>query len=374
MTSKTYYELLGVERTASFEEIKRAFRVKAKEFHPDHHSGEKEAEEKFKKINEAYDVLKDEQKRAAYDRYGHEAYVNGMNGARSGGAGFGGFDFSGSGFESIFEEMFQNFGGGAARQTHQRGEDVRFDLEISLAEAYAGVKKTITVETFVACEKCAGKGGKDTTVCPTCSGRGHVRQRQGFFVMETECPTCRATGKVVKDPCAACHGTGRVRKKRTLEVNVPAGVDTGIRMRLAGEGNAGLNGLSAGDLYVFLRVQEHEIFKRQGDDLFCEIPVSMVTAALGGDVFVPTMDGKGQHHDVKPGLQSGERLRLKGLGMPMLKSFQKGDLYVTFKVETPTKLTSRQKELLAEFAKESGDNQQACQDFFCRIKKIWDNL
>lgn len=369
--SQNYYELLGVSKTASFDEIKRAFRQKAKTCHPDYHPNDKEAERCFKEINEAYEVLKDEQKRAAYDQYGHEAFVNGMG--AGGGRGFGGFDFSGSGFESIFEEMFNGFAGGARGRgpTQKRGADKRVDLTLTLEEAYRGFKKKVSVDTYVACDACGAKGGKNTETCPTCSGRGRVRQRQGFFVMETECPVCHGTGKTVKDPCASCRGAGRVRKKRMLEVNIPAGVDTGVRMRLSGEGDAGLNGAPAGDLYVFLSVKEHEIFKREGDFLFCEVPVPMVTAALGGEVFVPTIDGKGETVSVKPGLQSGTQMRLKGKGMPVLKSGSFGDLFVEFKVETPTRLTARQKELLSEFQTAGEGNQSACDAFLDKIKKFF---
>ena len=372
--SKTYYETLGVSQTASFEEIKRAFRVKAKACHPDYHPEDPDASAKFKEINEAYEVLKDDQKRAAYDRYGHDAFVNGMNG-QGGFGGFGGFDFGGSGFENIFDEVFNAFGGGRRRgTTASRGEDVRYDLEIDLAEAYQGIKKSIQVETFVKCEKCDGRGGKNLGTCPTCGGMGHVRTRQGFFVMETECPVCHGTGKTVKDPCPDCSGTGRIRKKRTLEVNVPAGVDTGVRMRLNGEGNAPLNGGESGDLYVFVSVKEHPIFKRDGADLYCEVPISMTTAALGGEILVPTMDGKGEKVKIKPGLQTGSDMKLKGKGMPVLRTGNYGDMYLIFRVETPTNLNQKQKELLQEFEKAGGHNQSACDDFLSKIKKIWSGL
>ncbi len=380
MATKDYYELLGVSKSASFDEIKRAFRSKAKEFHPDYHPGDKEAERQFKEINEAYEVLKDDQKRAAYDRYGHEAYTSGMSGASGmGGNGFGGFDFSGTGFESIFEEMFGGFGG--ARRNQQqgsgqvRGSDVRHDVFISLQEAYEGLKKTINIDTYQACEACGGKGGKSLEQCATCGGYGRVRQRQGFFVVDTECPTCHGSGKTVKDPCSKCGGEGRVRKKRTLEVNIPKGVDSGIRMRLPGEGDAGIHGGAAGDLYVFLTVKKHEIFEREGANLYCEVPVPMTTAALGGTVVVPTMSGVGEKVEIKAGMQSGFQMKIKGKGMPLLKREGAGDLFVTFKVETPTHLSARQKELLKEFAAESGDdNQEACSDFLCQIKKLWNNI
>lgn len=373
--AKDYYELLGVSRTASFEEIKRAFRVKAKECHPDYHQGDPEAEKRFKEINEAYEVLKDDQKRAAYDRYGHDAYMNGMGSGM--GSGFGGFDFSGTGFESIFEEMFSNFGGGRTRGSSQpqKGSDVRYDLNVTLQEAYEGIKKSISVETFVACDTCSGKGGKELELCSTCGGHGRVRQRQGFFVVETECPICHGTGKMVKDPCQKCQGTGRIKKKRTLEVNIPKGVDTGVRMRLMGEGNAGFQGGASGDLYVFVTVKDHELFVREGNNLFCEFPIPMTTAALGGTVKVPTMSGKAVELDIKPGTQTGTQIKIKGQGMPILRSETYGDLFVTFKVETPLNLTPRQKELLSEFDKESRENTQSeCTDFLCKIKKLWNDL
>ncbi len=377
MTTQNYYDLLGVGKTASFDEIKRAFRVKAKECHPDYHPGDTVAEAKFKEINEAYEVLKDDQKRAAYDRYGHQAYTSGMNGA-GGGAGFGGFDCSGTGFESIFEEMFSGFTGrsrSSGEPRVNRGSDLRYDLEISLQEAYDGLKKSIDIETYVACDSCDGKGGKSLEQCDTCGGYGHIRQRQGFFVVDTDCPTCNGTGKKVKDACSKCKATGRVRKKRTLEVNIPKGIDSGIRMRLAGEGHVGQNGGTAGDLYVFLTVKNHEIFEREGANLYCEVPIPMTTAALGGTIEVPTMSGKTEKLEIKAGTQSGHQVKLKGKGMPILKSSSFGDLYVSLKVETPKHLTQRQKELLKEFALESKEEtQEACTDFLSQIKKLWDNI
>lgn len=371
--ARDYYDILGVSRTASFDEIKRAFRIKAKECHPDHHAGEAGAEEKFKETISAYDVLKDEQKRAAYDRYGHDAYVRGAQGAGAGG--FGGFDFSGAGFESIFEEIFAGFTGGRGRpQAAVRGNDIRADVEITLEEAYRGLKKNLTVESFARCDSCQGRGGKKVEVCPTCGGSGRVRARQGFFVVETECPACHAVGKIVKDPCPACRGTGRTRKKRTLEVNIPAGVDTGIRMRLAGEGDAGPQGNPAGDLYVFLTVKPHPLFKREGEHLFCEVPISMVSASLGDEIEIPILDGSSEKVAVKAGLQTGAQTKLRGRGMPVLKSGSFGDLYISFRVETPTRLTPRQKELLRAFAAEAKDNHAACDDFWCQVKKFWDQL
>lgn len=375
MAQKDYYETLGISKDATAEEIKRAFRSKAKECHPDIHPGDAAAEVQFKAINEAYEVLKDDQKRAAYDRYGHDAFTNSMGAGGMGGAGFGGFDFAGTGFESIFEEMFAGFGGTRRSSTNNanlRGSDVRHDVSITLQEAYEGLKKPIVIETNVPCEACGGKGGKSIESCPTCGGLGRIRQRQGFFVVDTDCPDCHGTGKTVKEPCKECRGKGSVRKKRTLEISIPKGVDTGVRMRLAGEGNAGLFGGPNGDLYVFLTVKKHSIFDREGADLYCEMPVPMVTAALGGTVQIPTMSGKAETYEIKAGMQSGTQIKLKGKGMPKLRSDSYGDLYVTFRVETPTHLSTKQKELLKQFATESQeDNQEACSDFICQIKKIW---
>ncbi|MBE6455901.1 MAG: molecular chaperone DnaJ [Alphaproteobacteria bacterium] len=378
MAKKDYYDMLGVSKDATASEIKRAFRQKAKECHPDVHPGDAAAEVQFKEINEAYEILKDEQKRAAYDRYGHAAFANGNNGFGGGGAGFSGFDFAGSGFENIFEEMFRGFGGASRSHTtdaNTRGADVRYDVSITLQEAFEGVKKSIVVNTTVPCEDCGGKGGKSVEACPTCGGMGRVRQRQGFFIMDTDCPDCHGTGKTVKDPCSACKGQGCIRKKRTLEISIPKGVETGVRMRLSGEGDAGIHGGPAGDLYVFVTVKKHSIFDREGIDLYCEMPVPMTTAALGGKVAVPTMTGKAEEVEIKAGMQSGTQIKIKGKGMPRLKSDSYGDMYVTFRVETPTHLSAKQKELLQQFAAESKDtNQEACSDFLCQIKKIWNDF
>ncbi len=342
--TQTYYETLEIQITATDEDIKRAFRSKAKECHPDHHSGP-DAEARFKCLAEAYETLRDPQKRAAYDQYGHEAYTAG-----GGRGGFGGFDFGGAGFESIFEEIFNSFAGGA-RQTAgaDRGDDVRFDLTLTLEEAYAGLKKDIQATTWTLCAACDGAGGRHVESCATCGGRGHVRQRQGFFVVDTPCPVCRGSGKTITDPCPECRGAGRIRKKRTLQVNIPAGVDSGVRIRLAGEGDAGVRGGAAGDLYVFLNVAEHPVFKRGGADLKCEVPVAMTTAALGGDIEVPMIGGGTETLAVKPGTQSGDRVKIKGKGMPVLQTRAVGDMIVTLAVRTPTNLTRRQKELLRDF-------------------------
>ena len=368
MAKKDYYDMLGVSKNASAEEIKRAFRIKAKECHPDMHPGDVKAELQFKEINEAYEVLKDDQKRAAYDRYGHAAFSNGQTGF--GGGGFGGFGLGESGFESIFEEMFRGFNGNASEdvESNLRGADVRYDISITPQEAYEGVKKSITVDTCVPCKTCDGKGGKRLDNCPTCGGYGRIRQRQAFFVMDTSCPDCHGTGKTVHEPCPDCKGTGCIHKKRNLEITIPKGVDTGVRMRLAGEGDAGRNGGPAGDLYVFVEVKKHAIFNRKGAHLYCEMPVPMTTAALGGTVNVPSMDGKPIPTEIKAGMQSGYQLKIKGKGMPQLKSDLFGDLFVTFRVETPTHLSAKQKELLKQFAAETKEsNQEACKDFLCQI-------
>ena len=365
-----YYETLGVEKTASFDEIKRAFRVKAMGCHPDHHAGDPEAEKKFKELAEAYEVLKDDEKRATYDRIGHEAFKAGLGGQSGFQGGFGGFDFSGAGFEDLFAEMF-GMSRGRPRSGKAQGADVRYDLDVTLEEAYRGLKKTINVNTYVACESCHGVGGEGLDTCGTCGGLGVVRQRQGFFVMETTCPVCHGTGKVIKKPCKDCGGTGRVRKKRDLEITIPAGVDTGVRMRLAGEGDVAPNGGIAGDLYVFLNVKPHKLFERQGDNLYVNVPVPMVTAALGGEVFVPTLDGKGENYTLKAGLQSGTQVKIKGKGMPVLKSDRFGDLYVTFRVETPTNLSGEQKELLKKFNELGKKNSTLCDDFKNLVSKIF---
>lgn len=356
-----YYDILGVDRSASFDQIKRAFRTKAMACHPDHHPGDKEAEKRFKELGEAYEVLKDSEKRATYDRIGHEAFKSGMGNGGFGG-GFGGFDFSGTGFEDIFSEMF---GMGARSRGPQRrqGEDLRYDLTITLQEAFSGIKKDIEVETLDTCDECDGQGGKGVQTCPTCQGRGQIRQRQGFFIMETTCPTCQGSGQTIQKPCDKCRGTGRHKHKKTLQVNIPAGVDTGIRMRLSGEGNAAVRGGDKGDLYVFLTVAEHPLFKRRGDDLFIKVPVPMVTAIFGGEIDIPTIDGKIQKYTVKPGLQSGTEKELAHMGMPSVRNKVRGSLYVTFQVETPTNLSKEQKDLWRQFCGLAPDKDSLCEKF-----------
>ncbi|MGE4351662.1 MAG: molecular chaperone DnaJ [Bdellovibrionales bacterium] len=378
MSKADYYELLGASREASADELKKAYRKMAMKYHPDKNPGDKEAEHKFKEINEAYDVLRDEQKRSAYDRYGHAAFEQGGMGG-PGGFG-GGFDFSG-GFGDIFEEMFGEILGGGGRrrgpdQAGQRGADLRYDMSITLEEAFKGVDKTIKVSTHVACEACKGTGaspGSSPVTCETCGGHGRVRVQQGFFSIEHTCPTCQGAGKVIKDPCKSCGGSGRVRKERTLVVTIPAGVESGTRIRLSGEGEAGLHGGHSGDLYVILSVKGHPLFQRDGANLHCRVPIPMTMAALGGKVQVPVIDGTMAEVEVKAGTQSGHQTRLRGKGMSVLRSGSRGDLYAELFVETPSRLTKRQKELLEEFAIEAETNKTnpESESFFDKVKELF---
>lgn len=382
MSKADYYELLGVQRDASADELKKAYRKMAMKYHPDKNAGDKESEHKFKEVSEAYDVLRDEQKRAAYDRYGHAAFEQGGMGG-GGGGGFGGFDFAG-GFGDIFEEMFgEILGGGAGRRgagggqaAGQRGADLRYDMTISLEEAFKGTDKTIKVSNLVSCEECQGKGtapGTSATTCPTCEGHGRVRMQQGFFTIERACPTCQGAGQVIKDPCKKCQGVGRVRKERTLAVTIPAGVESGTRIRLSGEGEAGLRGARAGDLYVILSIDNHPLFKRNGANLACRVPIPMTLAALGGTVKVPVIDGTTTELEIKAGAQTGHQQRLRGRGMSVLRSAARGDLYVELFVETPVHMTKRQKELLQEFASEAGEtpSHPESESFLDRVKDLF---
>ncbi len=376
MAKKDFYEVLGVSRTSTTVEIKTAYRNKAKKCHPDLHPNDEVAEVQFKEITEAYEVLSDNQKRAAYDQYGHAAFEQGRGGF-GGGNPFGGF--GAGGFSDFFEEVFNGFmGGGAARgQTDMstRGNDMRYDMTISLKEAFTGVKKQIEINTYVPCETCGGKGGADIEPCSTCAGRGRVRRQSGFFMVETACPACNGSGHVISKPCSDCKGTGRVKQKQVLEVSVPAGVDTGVRMRLAGKGEAGQNGGQNGDLYIFITVEEGKLFSRHEQDLYCAVPISMTMAALGGSIQIPTIDGGNEKENIKipAGTQSGYEVRIKGRGMPVMRGVARGDLYVTLNVETPTNLTRRQKELLEEFdAEDSGKSTPKTNAFWENVKKIFD--
>ncbi|HEY4987761.1 MAG TPA: molecular chaperone DnaJ [Bradyrhizobium sp.] len=352
---RCYYEVLGCQKGAAVTELKASFRKLAMELHPDRNPGDHTAEVKFKEINEAYDVLKDDQRRAAYDRFGHAAFENGM-----GGRGPSGFDFASS-FTDVFDDLFGEFMGGRRARRQNRGADLRYNLEITLEESFKGRNAQIKVPSAVACEGCDGTGsepGHKPEQCATCSGIGKVRAQQGFFTIERTCAGCRGTGRVIKHPCKGCKGNGHVQKERTLSVDVPPGVEEGTRIRLSGEGQAGMNGGPAGDLYIFLSVKPHEIFQREGHDLYCRTPVSFVTAALGGSIEVPTLDGGKAKVSVPDGTQAGRQFKLRGKGMPVLRGGgMHGDLFVEVAVETPVKLCKKQKELLKEFEKL---NQEGC--------------
>ncbi len=386
MAKRDYYDVLGVGKSADEKELKAAYRKLAKQFHPDANPGDKTAESKFKEINEAYDVLKDPQKKAAYDRFGHQAFENGMGGGRGpGGAGFGP-EFNSS-MSDIFEDLFGDFmgggGGGRGRRGGRggtgaaRGADLRYNMDISLTEAFTGKAAQIRVPSSVQCETCSGSGakpGSSPKTCGTCGGQGAVRSQSGFFTVERTCPTCQGRGQVISDPCASCGGQGRVTKERTLSVNIPAGVEDGTRIRLANEGEAGLRGGPSGDLYIFLSVRPHEFFQRDGADLFCKVPVSMTTAAMGGEIEVPTIDGKKARVSIPEGTQTGKQFRLKNKGMPVLRSSQTGDMYIQVAVETPVNLTRRQRELLKEFEKEARNNSPESEGFFAKAKAFWDGF
>jgi molecular chaperone DnaJ len=373
LSKRDYYEVLGVTRTCTEVELKSAFRKLAMQHHPDRNPGDKDCEHKFKEINEAYDVLKDGDKRAAYDRFGHAAFEHG---------GPGGMHGFGADFGSTFADIFEGiFGMGSARgraSGRERGSDLRYNMDISLEEAFTGKTAQIRIPTSVTCEICSGTGAKAGTKpkqCATCGGAGKIRHAQGFFTLERTCPACQGRGHVIEDPCAACSGAGRVMRERTLSVNIPPGVEDGTRIRLAGEGEAGLRGGPAGDLYIFLSLEPHEFFQRDGADLHCRVPISMVTAALGGDFEVPAIDGSKVKVKIPAGSQTGRRFRLSAKGMPVLRTKQTGDMYVQVVVETPQNLTKRQRELLAEFDKLSSDTTQPeSAGFFSRVKEFLDGL
>jgi len=380
MSKRDYYEVLGVSKGASADEIKKAYRQKAKQLHPDRNSDNPNAEAEFKEANEAYEVLKDADKKAAYDRFGHAAFEGGMGGRPGGGGMGGGGDFA-SAFSDVFDDLFGDIMGGGRRggggQRAVRGSDLRYSLRITLEDAYNGLQKTIQVTTAVGCDTCNGsgaEGGAEPQNCPTCAGMGKVRASQGFFTVERTCPTCSGMGQIIKNPCKGCGGAGRVEKERSLSVNIPAGVETGTRIRLAGEGEAGMRGGPAGDLYIFIEVAEHQLFQRDGTNLYCRVPVSMITAAMGGDIEVPSIDGGRSRVKVPSGSQSGRQMRLRGKGMPALRGGAAGDMMIELAVETPVNLTSRQKELLAEFEKLSEENNPESSGFFKKVKSFWDGM
>ncbi|MGL5361861.1 MAG: molecular chaperone DnaJ [Bosea sp. (in: a-proteobacteria)] len=370
MSKRDYYETLGVARTASEAELKSAFRKQAMLCHPDKNPGDKAAEAKFKELNEAYQVLSDPQKRQVYDQHGHRAFEQGGGG---GGPGFNG-DFS-----DVMSDIFDSFfgeGRGRGKQQggngRERGSDLRFNLDISLEDAFQGKAANIKVPSSIACEPCKGTGakaGSKPRQCTTCGGYGRVRASQGFFSIERTCPTCNGRGEIIDDPCSACLGAGRVTRERQLSVNVPAGVEDGTRIRLTGEGEAGLRGGPTGDLYIFLSVKPHAIFQRDGSDLFCRVPLGLTSAALGGEIEVPTLDGGKAAVKIPEGTQNGKQFRLKGKGMPVLRARDVGDLYIQVQVETPQNLTRRQRELLQEFDRESsGTTHPESTGFFGRVK------
>jgi molecular chaperone DnaJ len=375
MAKQDFYEILGVSKSASADELKKAYRTLAMKHHPDRNPGDKSAEQKFKEVNEAYDILKDDQKRAAYDRFGHAAFEQG------GGRGPGDFGFSG-GFAHIFDEMFGEFmdGGRRGQAGPNRGSDLRYNLEISLEDSFRGKQTTVRVQTLVACEKCKGSGaeaGSKPIACPTCHGRGRARVQQGFFTIERTCPACQGAGRVIDNPCKACAGQGRTRHEKTLSVNIPPGVEDGTRIRLAGEGEVGIRGASAGDLYIFITVAPHRIFQRDGANIFCRVPIPITTAALGGAIEVPTVDGSRARVTVPPGTQSGHQFRLKSKGMTVLRSPARGDMFIEATVETPVNLTKRQQELLREFEKAGGENtgtHPESEGFFARVKEFFEDL
>ncbi len=374
MAKADFYEILGVSRDVDDKALKAAFRKLAMKHHPDKNPGDHTAEIKFKEVSAAYECLKDPQKRAAYDRFGHAAFENGgMNGFNG--------DFAAS-MSDIFDNIFGDMMGGGARRAsrsgRERGADLRYNMEITLEEAYAGKTAEIEVPTKVTCQTCSGSGakpGSSPKTCTTCDGHGRVRAAQGFFSIERTCPTCQGRGSVIADPCPECHGAGRTTEERKLSVNIPAGIEDGTRIRLAGEGEAGLRGGPAGDLYIFLSIKPHEFFQRDGADIFCRVPVSIATAALGGDFEVPTIDGGKTRVKIPDGTQTGKQFRLKSKGMPVLRTSRVGDMYIQVAVETPRNLTRRQRELLEEFERESSDeNNPDSTGFFARVRDFLEGL
>ncbi|MEQ1968004.1 molecular chaperone DnaJ [Xenorhabdus nematophila] len=376
MVKKDYYEVLGVSKTADEKEIKKAYKRLAMKYHPDRNQGDKEAESKFKEIKEAYEILTDAQKRAAYDQYGHAAFEHGGMGGGAGGAG-GGADFG-----DIFGDVFGDiFGGGRRQQRASRGSDLRYNMELTLEEAVRGVTKEIRIPTLESCDSCHGSGAKSGTspeTCPTCRGAGQVQMRQGFFAVQQPCPQCHGRGKIIKDPCGKCHGHGRVEKYKTLSVKIPAGVDTGDRIRLGGEGEAGEHGAPAGDLYVQVQVKTHHIFERDGSNLYCEVPINFATAALGGEIEVPTLDGR-VSLKIPAETQTAKLFRMKGKGVKSVRGGAQGDLLCRVVVETPVKLNEEQKELMRKlgesFGGKSGENNSPrSKSFLDGVKKFFDDL
>ena len=373
MADKDFYEILGVQKNASDDEIKKSYRKLAMKYHPDRNKDDKESERKFKEVSAAYEILKDSEKRSAYDQYGHDAFRQG-----GGGQGFGDF---GGGFSDIFEEFFGGgFGGQSRQRGPQRGNDLRYNMSVSLQEAYSGKKSQIRIPSYEGCDLCSATGSADKTgpsTCSTCGGQGKVRSTQGFFSIERPCPTCGGEGSSIKNPCLKCSGTGQVKKQKTISVTIPAGVDTGTRIRISGEGEPGQRGAGNGDLYIFVEVQKDKLFEREEENIFCQIPISITTAILGGDVEVPTIEGKKARLNIPAGTQSETQFRLKGKGMSILRQTRRGDMYVEVNVEIPVNLNSKQKAILQEFEKEGGTSKKhspKSQSFFSKLKEVWEDL
>jgi len=376
MAKQDYYELLGVDRGADEATLKKAYRKLAMQYHPDRNPDDKAAEAKFKEVSEAYDVLKDAEKRAAYDRFGHAAFEQGGAGG-PGGAG-GGFSDFGDIFEEFFGDAFGGRGRGRRRSGPQRGDDLRYNLEINLEDAFNGRSEEVTIPSSEPCGTCGGTGAEPGTkpeVCDMCNGAGKVRASQGFFMVERTCPKCGGQGHIIKNPCKTCNGSGSISKQKTLSVKIPKGVEDGTRIRLSGEGEAGPRGGPSGDLYIFISVRPHPIFKRDGDLLFCQVPIEMAKAVLGGELEVPTIDGKRARLKIPEGTQTGKQFRLKGKGMPELNGGYVGDMIIEAIVETPVKLNKRQRELMEEFAAEGGTKcHPRSEGFFAKVKDFWDDL
>ncbi len=368
MSKRDYYEVLGVDKNADEKALKAAYRKLAMANHPDRNQGDAGAEERFREASEAYEALKDPQKRAAYDRMGHAAFEQG-----AGGFGGGGFSAAG-GFSDIFDQMFSEFSGGSGgRQRDHSGNDLRYDMSITLEQAFAGLQKDVSITVPASCDKCSGTGaasGSKPSTCGTCGGAGRVRAQQGFFAVERTCHACQGMGQVISDPCRSCGGDGRLQKTKTLSVSIPSGVDTGTRIRLSGKGEAGIRGGSAGDLYIFVNVEQHSIFMRDGTNLHARVPVPMTVAALGGAIDVPTIEGKMARLTIEAGTQTGRKFRLRGKGMPALRRGNPGDQIIEVQVETPTNLSKKQKELLEAFS-QSGTTSPESDSFLERVKRIW---
>ncbi len=375
MADKDFYEILGVQKNASDDEIKRSYRKLAMKFHPDRNKDDKESERKFKEATAAYEALKDPERRAAYDQYGHDAF---RQGGMGGGQGFGDF---GGGFSDIFEEFFGGGFGGSSRQSGpQRGSDLRYNMSITLQEAFNGKKSQIRIPSYEGCDLCSATGSADKSgpsTCSTCDGQGKVRSTQGFFSIERPCPTCGGEGSSIKNPCLKCSGIGQVKKQKKISVTIPPGVDTGTRIRISGEGELGKRGAGNGDLYIFVEVQKDKLFEREESNIFCQIPISITTAILGGDVDVPTIEGKKARLNIPPGTQSETQFRLRGKGMSILRQTRRGDMYVETNVEIPVNLNNKQKAILQEFEKEGGTSKKhspKSQSFFSKLKEVWEDL